>query len=348
VRTDEEHAVSTVEDGGAWPADPGALDRARGFLEGALTRGSVALACDHDVDGLSAAELFRRAIARRGGASATVVAGRGEHVHQDVVRARIAALTPGSLVVLDMGSRAGAIVPGLPTLLVDHHQPSGFPDDALVVSAFGHEPVATTGRLAFELLRRWAEITDLEWLAVLADAADLGAGGGAGVREAVALLNAARRAGRFRAEVALAVLAAASSPADIARGRVPGVDELRACRAEVNAEVARCSRAAPRITGRVALVRFSSAAQVHPVVATRWTRRLAGMIVVAANDGFLPGRVNFAVRSSDAAVDLVAYLRALPVGGLRGEYAHGHPRATGGSLPPDDFERLVRALGFPN
>jgi hypothetical protein len=127
---------------------------------------------------------------------------------------------------------------------------------------------------------------------------------------------------------------------------VPGIDALRACRAEVNAEVARCARVAPRIAGAVALLRFSSTAQVHPIVAIRWTRRLRGLIVIAANDGFLPGRVNFAVRCSEADRDLVAWLRALPTGPLAGEYAHGHPRATGGSLSPDDFDRFLAAAGL--
>ncbi len=52
--------------------------------------------------------------------------------------------------------------------------------------------------------------------------------------------------------------------------------------------------------------------------------------------------VNFAVRGG--AGDLRAVLRAaLPDVG--GEFAHGHDRATGGSLSPDDFERLLGALG---
>jgi single-stranded-DNA-specific exonuclease len=67
--------------------------------------------------------------------------------------------------------------------------------------------------------------------------------------------------------------------------------------------------------------------------------------VIAANDDYLPGRVNFAVRGGDG-TDLRALLRAaLP--GAGGEFAHGHPRATGGSLEPDDFDRLVAALGVP-
>ena len=90
------------------------------------------------------------------------------------------------------------------------------------------------------------------------------------------------------------------------------------------------------------MIRFSSPYQVHPIVATAWRRRLAPRLVVAANDGYLPGRVNFAARGGDT--DVGAALRAaLP--GQEGEFAHGHDRASGGSLAPEAFERLLRGLG---
>jgi hypothetical protein len=57
---------------------------------------------------------------------------KGENIHQEAVRARLAALQPQALVVADLGSRAGPVLPGVPTLLVDHHQPEGFPDGAVV------------------------------------------------------------------------------------------------------------------------------------------------------------------------------------------------------------------------
>jgi single-stranded-DNA-specific exonuclease len=62
---------------------------------------------------------------------------------------------------------------------------------------------------------------------------------------------------------------------------------------------------------------------------------------VAANDDYLPGRVNFSVRGG--AGDLRRLLReALPE--ADGEFAHGHDRATGGSLRPEEFELLLRRL----
>jgi single-stranded-DNA-specific exonuclease len=95
---------------------------------------------------------------------------------------------------------------------------------------------------------------------------------------------------------------------------------------------------------RAALIRFSSPAQVHPLVAAQWRRRLAPRAVIAANDGYLAGRVNFAVRGGDGDLRRLL-LGALP--GQGGEYAHGHARATGGSLLPEDLERLLAALALP-
>jgi single-stranded-DNA-specific exonuclease len=65
----------------------------------------------------------------------------------------------------------------------------------------------------------------------------------------------------------------------------------------------------------VAVLRFSSPAQVHPLVATTWSRRLAPRMVLAANDGYLgEGTVNFAVRGGEG--DLRRVLReALPIEG---------------------------------
>ncbi|HEX8104225.1 MAG TPA: hypothetical protein VF533_16530, partial [Solirubrobacteraceae bacterium] len=104
-------------------------------------------------------------------------------------------------------------------------------------------------------------------------------------------------------------------------------------------------RTAPRVGDGVALIRFSTPYQVHPLVATTWARRLAPRMVISANDDYLPGRVNFSVRGGEKGDDLRARLRAaLP--DATGDLGNGHPRATGGSLVPEEFERLVAGLGL--
>jgi hypothetical protein len=79
-------------------------------------------------------------------------------------------------------------------------------------------------------VRPLTELADLDWLALLGSAADLGdASFGelpkwrsrhrmTHVRESIALLNAARRSAEHDVATALEVLWAAKSPADIARG----------------------------------------------------------------------------------------------------------------------------------
>ncbi|HLL82417.1 MAG TPA: hypothetical protein VK420_07185, partial [Longimicrobium sp.] len=288
---------------------------------------------------------------------AVELSGKGEHVHADTVRARLRAARPEALLVLDMGSRGEPILEGLPTLVVDHHQPRGFPPGAVVVSAFGHEPVAPTGLLAYELFSGVTALDDLAWLALLGTVADLGTDapfsavpallrrhGRKNVTEAVALLNAPRRHGDHDVACALSVLLGAREPSDIAQGRVEGVDRLRAYRAEVAAEVSRCSKTRPLFAGRFALLAFQSRAKVHPLVAQRWLGRLRGKIVIAANFDYLPGKVNFAMRSTTGE-NLIELLRGLPLP-LRGDVAHGHPRATGGSLTHPEFAHLLEALGF--
>jgi single-stranded DNA-specific DHH superfamily exonuclease len=273
------------------------------------------------------------------------------------MRARITALNPSALIVLDMGSRPQPILPGIRTLVIDHHHAgAGLPPGAVVVNGYDREPVATSSVLAFVVCRPTSPHPD-SWLAALGAIADLGSASpfsallgmhaaGARWKRAVALLNAARRAERPDPMLALAALRRARSVDDLSSGRSPEGEQLQRLQEQVNAEINRCARAAPTVVNDVALVRFSSGAQVHPIIAIRWAQRLRGMIVIAANDGYLSGRTNFAVRSV-ADIDLVKWLRSLPfTPGEGAEYAHGHARATGGSLSPAEFDKLLLTLGF--
>jgi hypothetical protein len=154
-----------------WPASAEQIAAARRFLQQLPSSGTV-IAADRDVDGLSAAVLTSRVLARLGCAAVIVAARRGEHVHTEVMRARLQALVPAALVVVDMGSRGEPILARVPTLVIDHHQPRGLPPAAVMVSAFGHPPVAPTSLLAFHVLRDIADVEDLAWLALLGTVAD--------------------------------------------------------------------------------------------------------------------------------------------------------------------------------
>lgn len=127
---------------------------------------------DKDVDGLSAGAILTRTLrmmqqqqqqqhnppstASGGGTGVggpeapnmevcVVHIGKGENVHQPEVAARLAALRPSALVLLDMGSRGGpAVLPGVPTLIIDHHQPQP-PREGKGVGPVGEEGGSSSG-----------------------------------------------------------------------------------------------------------------------------------------------------------------------------------------------------------
>ena len=296
---------------------------------------AVAVVCHTDADGLAAGAI---ALRHRGETAAdAVLLGRGQTPF-----ASDAELPDGLLAILDWGVRP------LPreALIVDHHAPEA-PPGPLTVSSYGEQPEVPTAALMRRL------VPDAPpWLAAIGALGDLGdaafalpecagAGPKTALRKLTSLVNAPRRLPDGPIRTALALLVEHDDPrAALADSRIA---ELEAAKAAWRGEFERVVRTAPRVADGVAVLRFSSPAQVHPLVATTWARRLAPRMVLAANDDYLPGMVNFAVRGGEG--DLRQRLReALP--GVGGEFAHGHDRATGGSLAPLDFEALLAGLGL--
>jgi single-stranded-DNA-specific exonuclease len=300
------------------------------------------LAADHvvphtDADGLAAGALVLRA--RGQGAEHAVLLRRGETPF-----GADAPVPDGTLAVVDWGVRpiraAGVIV--------DHHAPVSEPGpDVVVVSSYRETPETPTAPLVRRLLPEQPA-----WLAAVGAVGDLGDAGfalpecaGAGakspIKKLVALVNAPRRLPDGPVRTALALLVEHdSAQAALKDPRIAELDEAkRAWRAEFD----RVVRTAPRVNDTTALLRFSSPAQVHPLVATTWSRRLAPRAVIAANDDYLPGRVNFAIRGGGDR-DLRALLKEALPGHGGTEFANGHDRATGGSLSHAEFEDLLTAL----
>ena len=290
-----------------------------------------------DADGLAAGALALRA--RGEGADAAVLLARGETPF-----GAAAPLPAGSVAVLDWGVRV--LCRG--GLFVDHHAPEvPARADQDVLSGYGETPETTTAALVRRLAHR-----EPAWIAALGAVGDLGDRGFAlpecagapreAVRKLVPLVNAPRRLPEGPIREALALLVEHDDPREaLADPRVRLLDDARA---EWRAAMDVAVRTPPLVGRAVALIRFSSPYQVHPPVAAAWARRLAPRVVVAANDDYLPGRVNFSVRGGNG--DLRRLLReALPH--TWGEFAHGHDSATGGSLDPGDFDELVRRLGVP-
>ena len=85
--------------------------------------------------------------------------------------------------------------------------------------------------------------------------------------------------------------------------------------------------------------------QASQLIAQQWRWRLRDKIVMAANTGYRPGWVHFAVRSG-ADRDLVAFLAEHRPPGADEMYGSGHRQATGGALRPADWNAFIAGLGF--
>ncbi|MEJ7617836.1 MAG: DHH family phosphoesterase [Pyrinomonadaceae bacterium] len=105
-------------------------------------------------------------------------------------------------------------------------------------------------------------------------------------------------------------------------------------------------KAAPVFSGSVALIRINTPCQIHPLIAQIWRTRLPKFIVIAANEGYLPGRVNFSARSA-AGVSVLDFLKSIELSEGAGNYGHGHDQASGGSLPAARWNEFLSKLNFP-
>ena len=327
--------------------------------------------CHFDADGLAAGAVAGRALERLGYADVRVVpSGRGESAFGDEARARLRAMAPGALVVTDLGVKAAGVLPGVPTLYVDHHLPDGLPDGpgVTVVSGYAWDPVPNSAWMMWELLaplgaRGGAPIDDLLWVAAVGTISDLGEKApwerlpavrkqytAKWLKEAVALVNAARRATAFDVETPLELLMRADGPRAVSEDDALGAGRLRAYRDEVGAALAEARKRAPLFAGGGspwAMVPVSSGCQIHPLIAQQWRGRLPKHAVMGANSAYLPGVVAFSSRTARKDLNLPTLLRgAIDLGPLNADFGNGHDQASGGHLPPEPFDRLLAALGF--
>ena len=326
----------------------------------ALPGAPLILAHD-DADGLSSAALLRRALARTGHDAPVRLVGRGQNAWSDAMAAEVERAAPPALVVVDLGMRDRALHPRM--AVIDHHVPSGAPPGACVIHGHGLDPTPTTSLLAFHCARGLGAADGLDWLAAVGLIGDLGERApfallpparkrhGAGrLRELTSLVNAPRRSASGDGAPALALLLDALDPADALSGAHPGLGACAAARDEVRAALAEGRRAPPRFGSRhgggVAMIRLDSPCQIHPLVAQSWVGRLKADVVLAANFGYLPGRVAMSGRARGDA-DLVAFLaRHRPEGADPLLYGNGHRRAAGGTLAPEAWNAFAADLGF--
>ncbi|CCM00571.1 uncharacterized protein FIBRA_02605 [Fibroporia radiculosa] len=384
-----------------WPVSKDAMSAARTFLqECASARQPTLLLPDKDADGLCSGLILYHTLCALGLPPQLLTVhfvAKGSNVHAPDERAQLASYQARYLVLVDQGSRPGPPIVDseeAKVLIVDHHASDSFPANAQVLSAAGCEPVATSSTLAYLLCRPLVASADsasselkerLEYLCVMGTMGDLGAGfkweapfpdmrvcmkrwTKKALAEAVSLLNAPRRTARYDVIAAWDALMHASSPRELVSSSAPLIKRLHAARDEVRREVERCTHTAPMFSGdgRVALIRISSTAQVHPLIATRWAATLKSArleMVMCANDGYLPGeaKTNFACRIARCAltrgqtddareIDVMEMLKqyASHVLGLQSamgeDFARGHRQASGGIVMTAHFERLWNAM----
>ncbi len=321
----------------------------------------VIVLCHNDADGLSAGALFRHALARAGRDSVVRVVGRGESAWSDEIRAEFSARELAGVVVGDLGTRAEPVLPGRPTIVVDHHVPRGPAEstgEVTVLSGYREDPVPTTSLMAYLCAVALGPAEDLLWLCALGLVGDLGDKApfpelaaakklytATAIRDAVSLINAPRRTATGDYGPALDLLLAADSPKDLLSGRHSGLDALQAARDEVKAALEDAKRVAPRIVGDFALIELDSGCQIHPLIAQTWRMRLKDRIVLAANHGYRPGWVHFAARTA-LPRNLIALLRDVAPPGADENYGGGHEQASGGALRLEDWPVFLRNIGL--
>ncbi len=311
-----------------------------------------------DADGLSAVAILARALERFGRSADVRLVGKGENPWSPAIREELARRAPAGLIVADLGVRAGELAPGVPTIIIDHHVPTGVPGDAVVISGHGLDPEPTSSLLAFRCAEALGPSEDLLWLAALGIIGDMAEAAGfpemaeaqrrhgkTALRNAVSLLNAPRRAAAADAGPALALLMKANGPKEVLSGEHPETAYLLAAKAEVKSEMDLARRVGPKVRGDVALIRIHSPCQIHPLVAQQWRGRLKDKIVLAANTGYRAGWIHFAARTAGG-TDLIHFLKEHRPEGADENYGSGHIQATGGALRPAAWNAFVAGLGF--
>ena len=340
----------------------------------------VHILTDSDADGLPAATILLKAFQQAGYLQTTAeVRMKFESAWSPSVLERLTRRAPAALLVTDLGSRSEAILPDVPTLLLDHHRPSGAPVGATLITAYremgpeedAHE-IPTTGLIAYYCAQALLphQYEQYLWLAAISllsdlgdkapfpelDAAKKGYGAGA-LRDLTSLLNASRRSARGDASAALELLCRGTSPKQIMTSAEPRMVELRdrllADKAEVGEALALARKLPPRFSTAVraelgadlVAIRMDTPCQVHPLVAQQWRARFPKSVIFGVNTGFRPGWVHFSGRAP-AGVNLVQFLSHHRPEGADHSYGNGHDQAAGGALEVPIWNRFIRELGF--
>ena len=328
----------------------------KGFLENA---GKEVVVLSHvDADGLCAATILKRFLKTRGIAAHHVYPAKGENAYTPGTARRLAALKPDRLFVLDLGVTAEPVLAGVPTLVIDHHRPFGQPEDAIVLSSYGTQPAPPTSLLTYDVVSRLTDIKDVAWLAVVGTAGDLGSDFAfsqsgdlsaemtkSNVREAEVIINSAKRASAYDIATAVRLVDHAGQVSDLIDHSSPEVVRLEASRQEVNREVKRCRHERPHFSWKVAIIPFESPCDIQGLIAETWRRQLENYLVIAANFGYIEGKVAYVIRT-ELNISVIDFMESLKPAGYGGHVVFGHDRAGGAVLDRTVWLELTDRMRF--
>lgn len=313
--------------------------------------------CHNDADGLSAGAILLHALRRTGREPGLRIVGKGENAYSEAFRREMATVQADGMIIADLGVAPEVPRPDLPTILIDHHVPSGLPEGVAILTGVHDTPIPTSSLLAYRCAEAAGVADGLLWLAAIGLIGDLAENDGfpemeaarklgiTALRKAAALVNAPRRTASGDASAALALLLKADGPKAVLSGEHPETAALLEAKEEVKRELDAARKIGPKVGPEVALILFSSPTQIHPLVAQAWRTRIKDKIVIAANSGYREGYVHFAARTG-ADRDLLAFLAEHRPPGATEQYGNGHRLASGGALTFDDWNHFVASLGF--
>ncbi|KAF1835253.1 hypothetical protein BDW02DRAFT_578972 [Decorospora gaudefroyi] len=368
-----------------WPARKEQIECARKIIrQCAEARKPTVILPDKDADGLSSGAILQHTLTSLGLPPELISVyfpPKGSNVHDESTKKALTARSPSYIFVLDQGSRKTPPIIDSPhtCLVIDHHfAESGFPEGSDYVTAYDCPPVATSALLTYHIcLPLDPDLSDqISWLAILGTYGDLGTAikweppfpdmtatlkhhSRAAIGNAVTLVNAPRRSAAYNVEDAWNAVISASDPKSIHTN-----EKLHETSVEVRRATEHWTHTAPKFSAdaTIAVLMISSAAQIHPVIATRWANTLRSNkleIVMCANEGYLPDKINFScrvaiwaqAREGEDKVDIIKKLESIVAedkdlrARLGENFARGHKQASGGIVGKQEWEEFKKLMG---
>jgi single-stranded-DNA-specific exonuclease len=328
-------------------------EKAVHFLTTISLHEKVCILYHGDADGICSAAMLYITLREKGIKSiAALPLARGENPFSHSTLKDILSREPNRLILVDLGSRTGSFPNEIKTLIIDHHVPQGDPDVDVFYNTYSEGNNKSASEAVYELAIILSTDKNLVWRAIAGVIGDIGMKrvprhlrkatkdeSLSAVQDCVSLINAARRHAHFEVKEVFELVVASDTPRRfLASATAAGFDDFRH---EVYLDLKKNLKVPPIFKGRFALFLFSSPHQIHPLIATIWAGKLKQYIIIAANEGFLPEKICFSIRSR-LDVNLLDIIKELRTANEEMDY--GHEKATGGVVSPAEFDSLLEKL----